>query len=126
MQNNVKKLRWKRFLAGHEEELFSYYYETMGDARSYGKLQAYCATRGWVNSRTHKAPTAMALWFSMWRWAIRPENRDAAYQIYQNYERDDGRFCTPAEWDALLDERAMVCLSDRGYEIWREENVRVS
>ncbi len=127
--NHVKLHKGKQFLKGHEEELFLYYYETMGDARSYQKLQGYCVTQGWINpdkKRKNRVPGRMALWFAIWRWAIRPENQTQAYEVYQKVEMDDGRFCTLAEWQALLEERAAVCLRDNDFERWKSQNVSVS
>lgn len=120
MKKNVKQLNEKKqFLKDHEEELFVEYYETMGTARSYIKLVNYCKSKGWINRRTGKPPTRMSLWFSMWRWAIRPENHERAYKLFQQAKMDEGEFCSKAAWEELLDERAKVCLRDSDYLKWK-------
>lgn len=127
MQRNVyKRLHRQQFLMGHEEELFVHYYETMGSARSTGKLAGYCVTKGWINRQTRKAPSRMAVWFAMWRWAIRRENQSRAYKMYQSFMLEDGHYCDKDEWKALLYERAEVCLRDKDFERWKVENVSLS
>lgn len=128
MQRNVARLSQNRpvrdFLVGHQEELFEYYYVTMGAARSQNKLVGYCTLKGWVNPRTRKPPVRMALWFSMWRWAIEKENQEKAYQFYNRSLMDDGKFMTRAQWKELIEERAIVCLRGREstYQKWKADN----
>lgn len=123
MYANKKKLnRKKQFLVGHEEELFTHYYVTMGNARSYQKLVNYCLVQGWVNPLEHEPPTRMALWFALWRWALKSENFARAYELYNKSLIDGGEFCSPDEWKSLLAERAQVCLAERDLEKWKRES----
>lgn len=113
--------RRKQFIKGHEEELFVHYYETMGTARSYGKLMKYCGTKGWINKSTAKLPTRMTLWFSLWRWAIHPENQAKAYKIYNAHLLEYGEYISPEQWSELLNKRAKVCLRAEDYDRWKEK-----
>lgn len=116
----------KQFLAGHEEELFVHYYQTMGTARSFGKLASWCVSKGWINRQTGKPPTRMAPWFSMWRWAIKTENQEKAYKIYDNSLVDYGEHITRSEWEEFLDNKARVCLRPVDYDRWKEgQSVKV-
>lgn len=122
MRKHVAQLNArKQFLKGHERELFIEYYQTMGTARSYIKLVNYCVVQGWMNPRTGKKPTRMTCWFSLWRWAIRPENQEEAYKIYNQAMLDEGLFCSKETWAELLDERAKVALRDSDYVKWKEQ-----
>lgn len=124
MKKNVVRLNEKKsFLAGHERELFDRYYVLMGPARSTIKLVEYCVSHGWLNPRTGKAPTRMGCWFSMWRWALRPENQEDAYQMYQKSLLDEGLFCTKEAWKELLQERAIVCLEHSVYMRWKQHAI---
>lgn len=119
---NIERLNEKKqFLKGHERELFVKYYQTMGTARSYIKLVNFCVIQGWVSPVTRKRPTRMSCWFSMWRWAIKPENQQDAYQIYNSSLRDEGQYLSWEGWMELLDERAQVCLRDADYVRWKQQ-----
>lgn len=84
----------KKYLDG--ERLYRVYWEEMGKARSFSKLQKWCLTHHVVNPKTLKVPTRMGLWKSMWRWAAK--NRETAFKIYSEAETD----ITPEEWDELI------------------------
>lgn len=119
-KNRAKLNQKKQFLKEHDEELFIHYYVTMGGARSTVKLVDYCALQGWLNPITRKPPSRMAVWFGMWRWAIRPENQERAYQLYNKAKLDDGEYCSREEWLSLLSERAKVCLRDTDFMKWQQ------
>ena len=65
--------------------LFKYYFQTMGTARSMDKLSRFCKTEGIVN-KDGNPPTRMGLHKAMWRWAIRKENQQEAFEIYTSSE----------------------------------------
>ena len=114
-----RKARKARFLDG--EVLFKSYWEEMGTARSIAKLADKCRLEGVRNPKTGKAPTRMALWFSMWNWAL--QNPDEAYDVFNRGLKLEGDYCSPEEWKEYLLDKAKTALSERRYE---EYKARVS
>ena len=114
-KNNLKV---EKFLDG--EKLFKHYYETMGEARSTGKLVEWCKTQGMINSKG-KAPTRMATWLSAWRWAC--ANPEKAKLVYQQAMFNDGNEIDDIQWISILQKRAYTAFySGERYERWCKEN----
>jgi hypothetical protein len=101
------------------EKVFRYYWEVMGTARSYIKLSKWAKTEGMSNPTTGKSPTSMAVWFAVWRWAIK--NQEIAYTIYNKALSDNGGFINKEQWKEFIDEKAEVCLNERGYKKFRQD-----
>lgn len=100
------------------ELLFKTYFVTMGMDRSFDKLVQYCADNGIVNRVTRRPPNRMSVWVAMWRWAIKPENQKIAYEMYNQYKRDIGEYCTWDEWRSILDDTAQSILRENAYARW--------
>lgn len=71
------------------EYLFRYYFQTMGEARSFPKLIEHCRTEYVIHPESGSPPTKMGLYKAMWRWATRKQNQRTAFDIYQNSELGD-------------------------------------
>jgi hypothetical protein len=69
--------------------LFKVYWLEMGKGRSINKMCGWCKLHGYENPDTGKPPTWMAVWFRMYRWMIRPENQEEAFQIFSEAEKND-------------------------------------
>ena len=95
---------WKNIIPDGET-LFRKYWEEMGDARSLVKMRKWCIAEGYVHKNGTPA-TKMAIWFKMWRWALKPENQKKAQEIFNKASRDVGEFYTDTEWKEYLDSRA--------------------
>lgn len=100
------------------EWLFQYYFTSMGSARSIRKLVNYLTSNGTVNPKTGRSVTDMAVWFSMWQWAM--YNSTKAYEVFNKAMADEGKFYTDTEWDVFLQKQARTCLkkSDRRFNKW--------
>jgi hypothetical protein len=85
----------KSYLTKHAKKLFTVYWEEMGNARSFNKLQKWCLKRQIVEPRSLNQPTRMGLWKAMWRWAAK--NRDEAFEIYS---KAPGTY--PEEWSEMI------------------------
>ena len=116
MRKNKRVFAWQ-YMDG--KKIFKYYWEEMGTARSCSKLAKWCKSEGMSNPITGKSPTTMAVWFSMWRWAIR--NQTEAYQIYNKALSDLGLFISDVEWKVIIDDKASVCLNKKSYDKFRRE-----
>lgn len=101
MRYNIKHYK---YLDG--EELFKEYFEVMGTARSVAKLVNWCVSRGTKNPLTGKPPTRMGVWKAMWRWALAPENKEKAYEIFKNSMATLGDFVAPEDWNKFIKDRA--------------------
>lgn len=101
------------------ELLFKTYFVTMGMDRSFDKLVDYCDEHGIVNRVTHKPPNRMSVWVAMWRWAIKPENQKVAYEMYNQYKRDIGEYCSWNEWQGILNDTAQNILRENAYARWQ-------
>jgi hypothetical protein len=124
MRRTTKGFSHKKYLDG---ELLFRKYHALGRAKSVTKLQKWCKENVLVNQDTGKAPTHMALWFAMWRWALRPENQGTAREIYNQYLFD----CLKPElddlgWRELMLKRAKTCFNsgfkDNSFFNWKREN----
>lgn len=102
----------RRFLDG--EKLFHRFYVEMGNAGSMEKLAQWCRTEGYTNPKTGKAPTAMGVWLSMWRWAI--QNPNKARPMFEKYFMGLGEHLTDELWKDTLDKRAKSHLTTKAYE----------
>jgi hypothetical protein len=83
------------------EVLFKKYFLEMGRARSVYKLVDWMLTKKIVNPRTGLPPSAMGVWFRMWRYACDPDTSKQAYEIFNQAMRDEGQF---SSWNEWLDE----------------------
>jgi hypothetical protein len=104
------------------EMLFKYYWNDMGNARSVRKLTRYITSQGKVNPVSHKPFTDMAIWFSMWGWAI--DNLKESYEIYNRICMDRGEFHTLAEWVDFLAEKLLTITKhdEKRVTAWRNQN----
>ena len=71
------------------EYLFRYYFQTMGEARSFPKLIEHCRAEYMIHPENGKPPTKMGLYKAMWRWATRKENQQTAWDIYKSSQLGD-------------------------------------
>jgi len=102
----MSKLSLKNgYIAPHAEFLFDYYWRVMGAARSYYRLVPLCAEMGILNFKTGFPPTRMSIFKAIWRWAIRKENFDKAYEIANKALFNEGKFMTREEWKEFLKEK---------------------
>jgi len=109
----------KRYEILNGEEVFRYYFVTMGAARSITKLNKYLVSTGKYNPRTGTI-SRMAATFSMWRWAA--ENSDKAYEIFNTGMRDSGEFWSREDWDTFLLHKMMMIVknSPKRLERWQK------
>jgi hypothetical protein len=116
----LSKSRYNSYLDG--EWLYRYYWLEMGSARSIRKLVAYCRSQGIINPETMREATAMAVWFSLWTWAVR--NSDAAYEIFQKVSYDEGKYYTTAEWDEFIELKAQTAFKkgSRRFINWQKNH----
>jgi hypothetical protein len=100
------------------EKIFRMYFTDMGSARSIGKVIKQLGTAA-VNPNTGRTVTHMAIWFSLWRWAM--ENLDLSYQIFSYAMRDEGKYHTKEEWIEFVNThaRTIVKKSERKLEKWQ-------
>lgn len=110
-------LRKERILDG--EQLFKLYYTDMGSARSVGKVLKYLNAKGIINKETGRPVTHMAIWFSMYRWAM--NHLDESYRIFNTAMADEGKFHTQAEWEAFVVEKAGIIVkhNERSLNKWQ-------
>ncbi len=102
MRYNIKHYK---YLDG--EELFRKYFEEMGTARSISRLVKWCISRGIKNPLTGKPPTRMGVWKSMWRWALLPENKEKAFDIFKKSLSAEGEFVVVEKWNEYIDSKAV-------------------
>ena len=95
--------RKTRFLDG--EAIFRLYYLTLGSARSIVKVKKQLGSAA-VNPKTGRQVNDMALWGSMYRWAM--NNLDVSYQIFNDAMRDEGKYHTFDEWKEFIFEKADI------------------
>jgi hypothetical protein len=96
-------MRRTRFLDG--ERIFRLYYTELGSARSIGKVKIQLG-RDAINPRTGRNVNDMALWGSMYRWAM---NRlDDSYKIFMDAMRDEGKYHTFEEWKEFIFDKADI------------------
>jgi hypothetical protein len=96
------------------ELLFNRFYVEMGPAGSMAKLAEWCKGQGFINPKTGKAPTAMGVYLSMWRWAV--HNPKAARVMFEKYFMALGEHLTDEMWNETLDKRAKAHLTTKAYE----------
>jgi hypothetical protein len=96
-------MRKTRFLDG--EKIFGMYYRDMGSARSIGKVKKQLGKEA-VNPKTGRVVNDMALWGSMYRWAM--DNLDTSYHIFKDAMRDEGKYHTYEEWRDFIFEKADI------------------
>lgn len=89
------------------EYLFRYYFQTMGEARSFPKLIEHCRAEYVIHPESGSPPTKMGLYKAMWRWATRKQNQRIAFDIYQNSELGEEYeyFETWEDWLDFLKDR---------------------
>jgi hypothetical protein len=122
------KLQDRKYLP-NGEILFKYYWQTMGDGRSYEKLAKWCGTEGYISPQTKVPPKRMAVWLCMWRWAL--HNPEKAFEIkyndesldWKNHSKDIKRSPSYlAFMDAVLVPVTHSCLNDSQYNRWKKLN----
>jgi len=96
-------LRKQKLLDG--KQIFIMYYQEMGSARSIKKVIKQLGASA-INPLTGRSVTDMAVWQSMYRWAM--NNLDESYQIFNKAIRDEGKFHTEKEWMDFVYEKAGV------------------
>lgn len=107
------------------EVLYKLYWEEMGLARSYVKVRKWCASNGYRNPKTGKAPAPMAPFWRMWRWALEKKNFETAYEIYNKAQIDEGNFVTRQQFKEFLDDKALTVfrVQRRMYEKYMSGNL---
>lgn len=96
------------------EYLFRTYWQDMGTARSLKML----ATQLPRNPSTGERCTKDAAYKAMWRWACRPENEQAAYEMFRKSSYGQDPEWTPERFHAELEEKARWALTRRQYDQW--------
>ncbi len=115
-------IRQKKVLDG--EELFSYYWIDMGNARSVKKMCSWLFTRGIYNEATGRPFTPMAIWFAMWDWAA--YNPSESYEIFQKAMYDSGQFYTMEDWLERLNDTMTTTYkkSPRKLQRWQNQHLK--
>lgn len=113
------RLNKKRYNILNGEEVYKLYWIEMGTARSNAKVAKHLQSKGIYNQGQGKRVTDMAIWNSMWRWAI--ENSDEAYHIFNKAQADEGKFFTKQDWEEFLEEKMMTIMkrSTKKVEKWK-------
>jgi len=88
--------------------VYRLYWEEMGTARSNARVAKHLHSLGIYNKDTGHRVTDMAVWNSMWRWAI--ENSDVAYQIFNKAQADYGEFYTKEQWDEFIKDKMLTIM----------------
>jgi hypothetical protein len=96
-------MRKTRFLDG--KKIFLLYYRDMGSARSIGKAKIQLGREA-INPTTGRIVNDMAMWGSMYRWAM--NNLDTSYQIFSAAMRDEGKYHTFEEWKEFIFDKADI------------------
>lgn len=99
------------------ELLFRTYWNEMGTTRSLTLL----AKQFPRNPITGERITADAGYKAMWRWACRPENFDAAYDIFRKSIYGQDPEWTKKRFYDELKEKARWMLTPHQYKVWYEE-----
>lgn len=112
----------KKYLDG--EFIFRYYFIEMGSLRSVRKIVKYLKSASeitGVNPDTDKEFTDMAIWFSMWQWAI--NNSDKAYEVFNKAMFNEGKHYNRKEWDIFLQRKAYTCFrkNAKRFNNWLKE-----
>lgn len=108
--------RKTRFLDG--ERIFRLYFTELGSARSIVKVKNQLG-RDAVNPKTGRPVGDMALWGSMYRWAM--NHLDESYQIFLAAMRDEGKYHTFDEWKTFIFEKADIIVkrNPRTFRNWK-------
>lgn len=96
-------MRRTRFLDG--ERIFILYYRDLGSARSIGKVKKQLGESA-RNPNTGREVNDMALWGSMYRWAM--NHLDDSYKIFSTAMRDEGKYHTFDEWKEFIFDKADI------------------
>lgn len=117
MRSHLNKLR---FLDG--EKLFKKWTD-MGKAGSLRLLIKYAESQGWKNPNTGRPPSNMAVWNSMWRWAVK--NEELAKPLYKDYALQFGIFLSDDDWWELMEYRARKLLPPGGYRKYMNKHPEI-
>lgn len=109
--------RKTRFLDG--ERIFNLYYKELGSARSIVKVKKQLGSAA-INPKTGRQVNDMALWGSMYRWAM--NNLDVSYKIFLEAMRDEGKYHTFEEWKEFIFEKAEIIVkrNPRTFRNWKQ------
>ena len=109
--------RRTRFLDG--EKIFRLYYVELGSARSIVKVKRQLGKEA-INPKTQRPVCDMALWGSMYRWAM--NNLDLSYQIFMEAMRDEGKYHTLEEWKEFVFEKITVITKQNPHTVlnWKK------
>ena len=109
--------RKTRFLDG--EKIFKLYYTELGSARSIVKVKKQLGSAA-INPKTGRQVNDMALWGSMYRWAM--NNLDVSYKIFLEAMRDEGKYHTFDEWKEFIFEKAEIIVkrNPRTFRNWKQ------
>ena len=101
------------------ERIFTMYYRDLGSARSVAKVKNQLAAAA-VNPKTGRQVNDMAVWGSMYRWAM--NNLDESYRIFNDAMRDEGKFHTFDEWKEFIFEKISVITKHNPHTInnWKK------
>ena len=107
------------------EKIFRIYYLDMGSARSIVKLKRFLGESA-INPNTGRVVQDMAVWFSMYRWAM--ENFELSYEIVSKAAYDEGVYYPKDKWRAKVDKGARTCIkqSEKGFERWQKRVLKKS
>ena len=127
--------RRTRILDG--EELFKYYYLTMGDARSYNKLARWASVKYGKNPETGREWTTGAVWQSAWRWAFdnlayaKKVYRDVSFDYFLKVEQPNNPDAEwseelfEMEWLKTLAQHAKTCMTKAQYRKFLNQNPEI-
>lgn len=76
---------------------------SLGKGANYNLLYRWAISQNIRNPRTGKPPVKMALWNSMWRWALK--NPEASRVLYNQYLLQFGDYADEVKWAKILDEK---------------------
>lgn len=106
-----------KFLDG---EMIFKRYAYLGRAASFSILRKWLIGQGVRNPVTNQPPCRMAIWNSMWRWAL--ANPDVAKKYYDEYLVQFGEYMSDSEWTEFLKSRARNLYSPSRYERYKNDN----
>lgn len=104
------------------KELYKIYIVDLGVDRSVREVSKILISQGVMNTKTGQPFTEMAIWLSLWRWAV--NNSDLAYQMFNEAMRDEGKFYTQDEWDEFIQPKAWMVFyhNKKRFDKWLSQN----
>jgi hypothetical protein len=112
------QIRKTKLLDG--ERIFRMYFTDMGSARSIKKVIKQLGSDA-INPTTGRVVTDMAIFWSMYRWAL--DNVAISYEIFNRAMLDQGDYHTLEEWkDFLLGKAELFAKhSQKGMQKWNKK-----